>query len=64
MPKSLTSPELIKLLLKNGFVEQRQSGSHKVFYNKESKRRVIVPFHRRDLPKGTLNEILKQAGLK
>jgi len=27
------------------------------------KRRVVVPFHKRDLPKGTLLEILKQAGI-
>ena len=25
--------------------------------------RVVVPFHRRDIPKGTLLAILKQAGL-
>ncbi|MEK7202480.1 MAG: type II toxin-antitoxin system HicA family toxin [Patescibacteria group bacterium] len=42
----------------------RQKGSHQIFYNSTTKRRVTVPFHRRDLPKGTLNDILKQAGLK
>jgi predicted RNA binding protein YcfA (HicA-like mRNA interferase family) len=24
----------------------------------------IVPYHKKDLPKGTLEEILKQAGIK
>ena len=28
-----------------------------------SKIRVVVPFHKRDLPRGTLLEILKQAGI-
>ncbi|MEA1938692.1 MAG: type II toxin-antitoxin system HicA family toxin [Pseudomonadota bacterium] len=28
-----------------------------------SKRRVVVPLHKRDLPRGTLLEILKQAGI-
>ncbi|WP_218837967.1 type II toxin-antitoxin system HicA family toxin [Candidatus Methanoperedens nitratireducens] len=27
------------------------------------KRKVIVPLHKKDLPKGTLIEILKQAGI-
>mgnify|MGYP003729565433 FL=1 len=26
-------------------------------------RRVVVPFHKKDLPKGTINEIIKQSGL-
>jgi hypothetical protein len=29
----------------------------------EMKRRVVIPLHKRDLPKGTLLEILKQAGI-
>jgi predicted RNA binding protein YcfA (HicA-like mRNA interferase family) len=29
----------------------------------ETKRRVVVPFHKKDLPKGTLLEILRQAGI-
>jgi len=27
------------------------------------KKRIIVPVHKKDLPKGTLLEILKQAGI-
>ncbi|MBU2636636.1 MAG: type II toxin-antitoxin system HicA family toxin [Bacteroidetes bacterium] len=37
-------------------------GSHHIFYHYESKKRVVVPFHKKDLPRGTLYEILKQAG--
>ena len=42
----------------------RQKGSHQIFYNQKTNRRVTVPFHRRDMPTGTLSDILKQAGLK
>jgi len=35
-----------------------------VFYNAEKSMRVIVPYHRRDIPKGTLLSILKQAGIE
>lgn len=60
---SLTPRDVIQILEKNGFVLDHSSGSHHVFYNTESKKRVIVPFHRKDLPKGTLVTILKQAGI-
>ncbi|MBW2039951.1 MAG: type II toxin-antitoxin system HicA family toxin [Candidatus Methanospirareceae archaeon] len=65
MPKlpSLTPQKIIKVLEKKGFVLDRIKGSHHIYYHPEMKRRVVVPLHKRDLPKGTLLEILKQAGI-
>ena len=65
MPKllSLTPQKIIKVLEKKGFVLDRIKGSHHIYYHPEMKRRVVVPLHKRDLPKGTLFEILKQAGI-
>jgi len=65
MPKlpSLTPEKIIKVLERKGFVLDRVKGSHHIYYHSETKRRVVVPFHKRDLPKGTLLEILKQAGI-
>jgi predicted RNA binding protein YcfA (HicA-like mRNA interferase family) len=65
MPKllSLTPQKLIKVLEKKGFVLDRIKGSHHVYYHPETKRRVVVPLHKGDLPKGTLLEILKQADI-
>ncbi|MCX5896422.1 MAG: type II toxin-antitoxin system HicA family toxin [Proteobacteria bacterium] len=65
MPKlpSLTSQDIIKILERNGFVLDRTKGSHYIYYHPEKKKRVVVPFHRADLPRGTVLEILKQAGL-
>ena len=65
MPKlsTLTSQKVIKILERNGFVLDRTKGSHRIYYHSESKRRVIIPYHKKDLPKGTLMEILKQAGI-
>jgi len=60
---SLTSADVIRILQKNGFTLDHSSGSHRIFYNPISKKRVIVPFHKKDLPKGTLLAILKQAGI-
>jgi predicted RNA binding protein YcfA (HicA-like mRNA interferase family) len=66
MPKipPLSSQQIIKILKKKGFVLDRSKGSHRIFYHPESKKRVIVPFHKRDLPKGTMMEILRQAGIE
>ncbi len=65
MPKlpSLTPVKVIKILERKGFHLDRSKGSHRIYFNPVTKRRVVVPFHRKDLPKGTLLEILKQAGI-
>lgn len=49
--------------MENGFVLDHSSGSHMVFYNSGTRKRVVVPVYRRDIPKGTLHAILKQAGI-
>jgi predicted RNA binding protein YcfA (HicA-like mRNA interferase family) len=65
MPKlpSLTSKKVIKILERKGFVLDRVKGSHRIYYHPESRRRVVIPYHMKDLPQGTLREILRQAGL-
>jgi len=62
-PPSLTSHKVIKILEKNGFILDRTKGSHYIYYHPKLKKRVVVPIHKKDLPKGTLLEILKQAGI-
>jgi Predicted periplasmic or secreted lipoprotein len=65
MPKLplITPQKIIKVLERKGFVLDRIRGSHHIYYHPETKRRVVMPLHKRDLPKGTLLEILKQAGI-
>jgi predicted RNA binding protein YcfA (HicA-like mRNA interferase family) len=65
MPKLpvITAKKLIKILEKLGFQLDHKTGSHFIFYNSINKRRAVVPFHARDLPRGTVMSILKQAGL-
>jgi predicted RNA binding protein YcfA (HicA-like mRNA interferase family) len=65
MPKlpSIPPQKIITVLEKKGFVLDRVKGSHHIYYHPETKRRVVVPLHKRGLPKGTLLEILKQAGI-
>lgn len=65
MPKlpSLTPKQLIKKLAKLGFAEDHVSGSHMVFYHPDTGRRAVVPFHLKDLKKGTLSAIIREAGI-
>jgi predicted RNA binding protein YcfA (HicA-like mRNA interferase family) len=64
MPKlpAVRPREVIRFLEQNGFVLDRTSGSHFIFYHPTSKRRAVVPRHNRDLPKGTLISLLREAG--
>ena len=60
---SITSARIIKILKSEGFVLDRVKGSHHIYYLPETKIRVVVPFHKKDLPKGTCLAILKSAGI-
>jgi predicted RNA binding protein YcfA (HicA-like mRNA interferase family) len=59
----MKAKELVKLLEGEGFVFVRQSGSHAIF-KKPGNKIIVVPIHSKDIPTGTLNGILKDAGLK
>ena len=60
----MTAKEVIKLLKDNGWYEDSQKGSHLQLKHLKKTGKVTVPVHNGDIPKGTLNSILKQAGLK
>ena len=54
--------QIIRFLEQNGFVLDHMSGSHGIYYHQGSRRRAVVPQHNRDLPKGTLMSLLREAG--
>ena len=62
---SVTPGELISKLKNGGFVFDRQAkGSHEIWYNPVTHKRTVVPNHPgKDIPKGTLRAIIKEAGL-
>ena len=60
----MTVKELVRKLENEGWYFVCQRGSHMYFKHKDAPRKVPVPNHTGDIPKGTLNAILKQAGLK
>lgn len=56
----LSAKDVVKIRVKFGFQVYRQSGSHIHLWNVDKKLLVTVPNHR-ELAKGTLISIMKQA---
>lgn len=56
--------DMERLLLSHGWKLKNQVGSHRHYIHPYEKGKVTIPFHCKDLPKGTEASILKQAGLK
>jgi predicted RNA binding protein YcfA (HicA-like mRNA interferase family) len=61
----MNAVQVIRLLEKNGWILKTQKGSHKQFVHSEKPGKITVASHgKKEIPPGTLNSILKQAGLK
>jgi len=61
---ALTPREVIRALERAGFYEARTSGGHCILTKPgHPTRDVVIPVHKRDLKRGTLHAIIKQAGL-
>lgn len=60
----MTVKEMLKILNQDGWYITAQNGSHIQLEHENKKGKVTVPNHNGDIAKGTLNSILKQAGLK
>lgn len=54
-----------KILSQNGCsFERRGKGDHDIWYSHKTGKQFTVPRHKAEIPVGTLNNILKDAGLK
>lgn len=60
----MTSKSLIKLMNKNGWKLVRSKGSHHHFKHPTTKGIVTIPHPVKDIPKGTVANIFRQAGLQ
>ena len=62
MSKTFSGKQIVKVLKKIGYFIHHQKGSHIFLHNTSANKSIIVPNHK-ELKKGTLNSILKKAGL-
>jgi mRNA interferase HicA len=53
--------EVISILQKLHYIQKRQTGSHMIMYNPKTKKTLPVPMHVKDIKKGLLKSIIKQA---
>jgi predicted RNA binding protein YcfA (HicA-like mRNA interferase family) len=56
-----TAKELLRFLSKQGYRQDRQTGSHLILKH-PTRRMLILPVHRGDLPRGLFLRILKDSG--
>ena len=57
--------EIVKIIEKDGWYQVRQKGSHRGYKHDLKKGLVTIAYHiKYDVPRGTLNSILKQAEIK
>jgi len=59
----LKPKQVVTALEKAGFKVRRQTGSHVIMYKSGIHHPISIPQHPKDLPKGTLRAIIRQAGL-
>ena len=62
MSNSMKDKDVLKLLIKKGWKEVNVNGSHHKV--KKGNETITVPVHGKDMDKGLLSAILKQAGLR
>ncbi len=60
----MTTKELEKMIKNDGWHLVKTVGSHYHYKHSTKQGKVTIPMHKGDIPIGTLNSILKQAGLK
>ena len=60
---SLKSREVIRILERLDWYQKRQTGSHIIMVNEKLHKVIPIPFHNKDLKKGTLHGIIKRTGL-
>ena len=58
----LTARDLVRFLNSQGFVEDRQSGSHLTLWHESLQTAVTIPIHSGDVGRGLATKILKDAG--
>ncbi len=66
MPKlpSLKPRQVVKKLKKLGFIEHHQVGSHLTMKHPVTGHRAVIPLHLKDIKKGTLLGLLREAGIE
>ena len=58
---SFKPKEVVRILQKLGYIPKRQTGSHLIMYHPKKHKIIPVPIHSKDIKKGLLRAIIKEA---
>lgn len=58
---SFKPKEVVSILKRLGFLQKRQAGSHLIMFHPTSQIIIPVPIHTKDIRKGLMKSIIKQA---
>lgn len=56
---SLTAREIIRVLKRSGFIEDRKKGSHLVMFNPQTGARTVVPIHSGNIKRSLTYAIIR-----
>lgn len=61
---NVTVREFVRALEKDGFKLKRQKGSHKIYFNQEKNKQVLISFHHsgETILSGMLRDLIDDAG--
>jgi predicted RNA binding protein YcfA (HicA-like mRNA interferase family) len=62
LSRTFSGKQVIKVLRRIGYIIDHQKGSHIFLHNPQENKSIVVPNHK-ELKKGTLNNIIKKAGI-
>ena len=62
MSKVFSGREVVRAVRRIGFIIDHQRGSHVFMHNLDKNVSVVIPMHK-EIKKGTLNNIIKKAGI-
>ncbi len=62
MSKTFSGKRVVRALRRIGYIIDHQRGDHVFMHNLEKNISVIIPLHK-EIKKGTLNNIIKKAGI-
>jgi predicted RNA binding protein YcfA (HicA-like mRNA interferase family) len=61
----IKAKDIVKVAEKMGFIFDRQSGSHAIYYRRKDNRRIVVPIHPgKDIKPKTLHGIIKDMDIE
>lgn len=60
----MSARRLLQILTEDGWEEAEQDSNHIHLVHPRKEGKVILPIHKRDIPKGTVRAILRRAGLR